>query len=68
VRLTADGQIRPCLFSEIAVDFRNALRNGCKDEEIEGLLDQVLYVKPEYHELDMIPEEKKLTTMVNIGG
>jgi len=68
VRLTADGQIRPCLFSEIAVDFRNALRNGCSDEEIEGLLAQVLYVKPEYHELDMIPEEKKLTTMVNLGG
>ncbi len=68
VRLTADGQVRPCLFSEIAVDFRNALRNGCSDEEIEGLLDQVLYVKPEYHELDMIPEEKKLTTMVNLGG
>lgn len=68
VRLTADGQVRPCLFSEIAVDFRNALRNGCTDEEIEGLLDQVLYVKPEYHELDMIPEEKKLTTMVNLGG
>lgn len=68
VRLTADGKIRPCLFSEIAVDFREAIRNGCSDEEIEGLLDQVLYVKPEYHELDMIPEEKKLTTMVNIGG
>ncbi|HIE65143.1 MAG: GTP 3',8-cyclase MoaA [Nitrospira sp.] len=68
VRLTANGQIRPCLFSEIAVDFRNALRNGCSDEEIEGLLAQVLYVKPEYHELDMIPEEKKLTTMVNLGG
>lgn len=68
VRLTADGQVRPCLFSEIAVDFRDAIRNGCSDEEIEGLLDQVMYIKPEYHELDMIPEEKKLTTMVNLGG
>jgi len=68
VRLTADGKIRPCLFSEIAVDFRDALRNGCSDKEIAGLLDQVLYVKPEYHELDMIAEQKALTTMVNIGG
>jgi len=68
VRLTADGKIRPCLFSEIAVDFRDALRNGCGDEEIAGLLDQVLYVKPEYHELDMIAEQKALKTMVNIGG
>lgn len=68
VRMTADGKIRPCLFSEIAVDFREAIRSGCSDDVIESLLDQVLYVKPEYHELDMIPEEKKLTTMVNLGG
>ncbi len=68
VRLTADGQIRPCLFSEIAVDFRDALRNGCGDDEIAGLLDQVLFVKPEYHELDMIAEQKKLSNMVSIGG
>lgn len=68
VRLTANGQIRPCLFSDIAVDFREALRNGCSDEEIEGLLDQVLYVKPLYHELDTIPKEKALSNMISIGG
>jgi cyclic pyranopterin phosphate synthase len=68
VRLTAEGAIRPCLFSEIAVDFKTALRGGCDDQEIDRLLNLALRVKPEYHELDMIPHEKKLTSMVNIGG
>jgi len=68
VRLTADGKIRPCLYSDIAVDFREAMRNDGSDDVINALLDQVLYVKPEYHELDMLPKEKKLVTMVNIGG
>ncbi len=68
VRLTADGAIRPCLFSEIAIDFKAALRSGCDDAEIDRLLNQALRVKPEYHELDMIPHEKKLSSMVNIGG
>jgi len=68
VRLSADGDIRPCLFSEISVNFREAIRNGCSDEEIDGLLDQVLYVKPLYHELDVMPKEKKLSNMISIGG
>ncbi len=68
VRLTADGKIRPCLFSEMAVDFREAMRSGATDEQIDGLLNQVMLIKPEYHELDMIPQDKQLLTMVNIGG
>ncbi len=68
IRLTAEGKVRPCLYSEIAVDFKKALREGCGDEVIHALLDQVLYLKPEYHELDILPREKRLITMVNIGG
>lgn len=68
IRLTADGKMRPCLFSDIAVDFREVIRSGCADECIDDLLSQVLYTKPKYHELDAIPKEKKLVTMVNIGG
>jgi len=68
IRLTADGKIRPCLFSEMVVDLRHALRSGADDEVIEGLLRLALTIKPEYHELDMIPQKKSLHTMVNIGG
>lgn len=68
IRLTADGKIRPCLFNEIAVDLKEALRRGCSDEEIDALLDTVMSVKPEYHELDLRPQDKMLKAMVNIGG
>jgi len=68
IRLTADGKIRPCLFSEMAVDLLPALRADCDDATLDALLHQSLRIKPEYHELDMLPREKMLATMVNIGG
>jgi cyclic pyranopterin phosphate synthase len=36
VRLTADGQIRNCLFAREESDLRAALRSGASDEEIAG--------------------------------
>jgi GTP 3',8-cyclase len=36
VRLTADGQIRNCLFARSESDLRSALRSGATDEEIAG--------------------------------
>ena len=68
VRLTADGRVRPCLFSAVEVDFREALRNNCDDQEICDLLDQVLGIKPQAHELENMSEEKMLKAMVDIGG
>ena len=38
IRLTADGQIRTCLFSLKEYDFRRALREGASDSEIVELL------------------------------
>ena len=68
IRLTADGKMRPCLYSTTEVDFKSALRQDCTDDTLSTLLDQVMGVKPLYHELDRIPREKQLLTMVNIGG
>jgi cyclic pyranopterin phosphate synthase len=34
VRLTADGQIRNCLFSRVESDLRAPLRGGANDDEI----------------------------------
>jgi cyclic pyranopterin phosphate synthase len=34
VRLTADGQVRNCLFARTESDLRSALRSGASDEEI----------------------------------
>lgn len=68
IRLSADGRIRPCLFSEIGVDFREALRRGAADDELNALFDQVLEIKPKDHELNERPDEKQLKAMVHIGG
>jgi len=68
VRLSADGKIRPCLFSDIEVDFREAVRRDCRDEELHWLLDQVMRIKPERHHLDDYAQEKMLGSMISIGG
>ena len=36
VRLTADGQVRDCLFARTESDLRTPLRNGASDEELAG--------------------------------
>jgi cyclic pyranopterin phosphate synthase len=38
IRLTADGQVRTCLFANREYDFRAALRGGASDDEIEAML------------------------------
>jgi len=51
LRLTADGKLRPCLFSETEIDVRSAIRGGMADAEIERLLRLAIAVKPEGHAL-----------------
>ena len=37
VRLTADGQVRNCLFASTETDLRAALRSGASDDQLAGL-------------------------------
>ena len=48
MRLTADGQLRPCLFGNLQTDLRSALRAG---QSLEPLIRQTLAIKPERHHL-----------------
>lgn len=48
MRLTADGQLRPCLFGDLQTDLRTPLRAG---EPLEPHIRETLRVKPERHEL-----------------
>jgi cyclic pyranopterin phosphate synthase len=50
MRLTADGQLRPCLFGDLQTDLRTPLRNG---ESILPHVRRTLEVKPLRHELAM---------------
>jgi len=51
LRLTADGKLRPCLFSETEIDLKPALRSGASDREIERLIKLSVEVKPEGHNI-----------------
>jgi cyclic pyranopterin phosphate synthase len=51
LRLTADGKLRPCLFSETEIDLRSAIRRNASDEEIERLLRLSIAVKPDGHRI-----------------
>jgi len=46
MRLTADGQLRPCLFGHLQTNLRDPLRRG---EDIAPLIAETLRTKPERH-------------------
>ena len=63
LRLTADGKLRPCLFSDREVDVRTALREGGEDAVYECFL-EALNLKPDEHH-DKVGTERKMS---QIGG
>ena len=63
LRLTADGKLRLCLFSDQEIDLRDALRHGT-DEDLEELFAQALAQKPESHEFRTGTRRE----MVQVGG
>lgn len=48
-RLTADGQIRSCLFSTEESDLRGLLRGGADDDDIEAAWRAAMWAKPAGH-------------------
>ncbi|HET7074371.1 MAG TPA: GTP 3',8-cyclase MoaA [Mycobacterium sp.] len=48
-RLTADGQIRSCLFSAEETDLRGLLRGGAQDDTIEAAWRAAMWAKPAGH-------------------
>lgn len=67
LRLTADGQLRPCLLSDKEIDLRTPLRRGASVEEIKELLLHGIAVKPMEHHLDLW-EKPERRVMSEIGG
>lgn len=46
LRLTADGHIRACLFSDHEVDLKNPIRRGCSDSDLVDLIQTAAEMKP----------------------
>lgn len=68
LRLTADGALKSCLFYAPEASLRDALRNGCADNELRTIIQQAVLQKPESH-----PPADELAgaanrAMVEIGG
>jgi cyclic pyranopterin phosphate synthase len=51
-RLTADGQVRSCLFARTETDLRAMLRGGCTDAEIADTWRQAMWGKLAGHGID----------------
>ncbi|MBI2851858.1 MAG: GTP 3',8-cyclase MoaA [Chloroflexi bacterium] len=67
LRLTADGQLRPCLLDDDEVDIKTVLRNGGGLKELEGLIRRAVAIKQEQHHLaEGIGPGKR--SMRQIGG
>jgi molybdenum cofactor biosynthesis enzyme MoaA len=49
LRLTADGQLRACLFARDEVDLRGLMRAGGGDSELVDLIHQCVLGKPTGH-------------------
>lgn len=47
IRLTADGALRPCLLSGLAVDLKRPLRSGADDAAVAALIREAVGLKPE---------------------
>ncbi len=65
LRLTSDGKISPCLYSNRHYDLKRLVRNGAGDEEVLDLIKKVLNEKGDYTKLNSPAPE---FSMKNIGG
>jgi cyclic pyranopterin phosphate synthase len=68
LRLTADGKLRTCLFSDQETDLRTPIRNGCTDKELEEIITSAILNKPEKHKVLDPSFEKCHRGMSAIGG
>jgi GTP 3',8-cyclase len=67
-RLTADGQVRNCLFSEEETDLRSLLRGGASDEKIADAWRGAMWGKKAGHGIDNPTFLQPSRPMSAIGG
>lgn len=67
-RLTADGQIRTCLFSQAETDLRTPLRAGADNATLAGLWSGAHATKAKGHGIGEVGFIQPARTMSSIGG
>ena len=68
LRLTANGQLRPCLLSDKQLDIRGPLRAGCSDDDLKALFHQAVHHKHAAHPLSPEGGCQVNDAMSGIGG
>ena len=68
VRLTADGQLRNCLFARHEVDLRGPMRAGASDEDLVTLIVEEMWAKKAGHGIDRPDFIQPDRPMSAIGG
>ena len=68
LRLTADGQLRTCLFGHQETDLRAALRQGATDAELAELIRRAVRAKPAGHGINAPGFRQPDRPMSAIGG
>jgi len=74
IRLTSEGKLRPCLFSNMEVDIKQAIRNAKTDDKIirskiiRNNIGEAVSIKPEGHKLNEKFSNRDSFKMSKIGG
>ena len=68
IRLTADGQLRSCLFSLEDHDLRGPLRSGASDDELSAAIEACVTAKWAGHAIGQVQFVKPRRSMSQIGG
>jgi cyclic pyranopterin phosphate synthase len=68
VRLTADGQLRTCLFSVRETDLRAPLRSGATDADLESIIREAVWRKEPGHRIGKPDFVRPNRSMSQIGG
>lgn len=69
IRLTADGQLRTCLFSVDETDLRLPLREGAGDEELATVIRRSVWLKEKKHKINEgAAFQRASRSMSQIGG
>jgi cyclic pyranopterin phosphate synthase len=77
-RLTADGKLVTCLFSEDGHDLKSLLRNGATDDEIEAVISRIWLKRRDRYSDERLeamnseqgyqPADHKKIEMIRLGG
>lgn len=67
-RLTSDGQVRTCLFSNTETDLRTMMRDGATDDDLAAAWSGAHKYKPKAHGIDDVDFVQPDRTMSAIGG